>query len=267
MKRTILVISATLLLAAVLALPAMGYTIKTEASPYPFSNHAEARPQFTIGVGVPAHNNTFEDAVVTKAPRYSISSGKPYQYSISTGTPYKYSFVLGTPQVTQVPLTEAPEETAVEPPVEVTTTDNKTNESSVVEEPAAIEPMSMNITGMVYGDLNADGMMGENETGISDLVVLLEGAAAAETVTAEDGSFAFAALAPGEYMLSVQAVEGMEAVAPVNVTLADQDQVVNFGVIMVVAAPITPAEVATEAVSAVENVAEGVTETAKEAIA
>ncbi|MBN1323241.1 MAG: hypothetical protein JW986_04470, partial [Methanotrichaceae archaeon] len=131
MKRGILAISAALLLAAIMILPATGYTIKSENSPYPFSIGAEARPQFSIAAGEPAHELAAGAYTAERKPAYSIGTGKPYQYSLKV-TPYRYSFNLAN-RVAAPPV--PPVESTI-PPVS-TVTDQAAAQAAADEAAAA----------------------------------------------------------------------------------------------------------------------------------
>ncbi|NYT02125.1 MAG: hypothetical protein GKC10_05145 [Methanosarcinales archaeon] len=105
----------------------MGFTIKSEKSPYPFSIGAEAKPAFTVVAGQAAHTLNPGAFVSEKAPSYSISTGKPYQYSLTTGKPYQYSIKSGKELVGAVaPVAPLIEEELPAAPVNDTNVTNQT---------------------------------------------------------------------------------------------------------------------------------------------
>lgn len=226
---------------------AMGYTIKDDASPYPFSNKAESRPPFSISTGSPAHNLTGELAVVMKEARFSFDSLKPKGFSIATGTPYQYTFTLG-----EVPAVVAEAE-------EVAPTAETVVEPAVNETPEVVEvPVTYTISGVVYEDVNENAVQDENETGLAGWMLNLSGVT---TTTAEDGTYIFANLSAGDYVLSLIVLPEYNPVAPVNVTL-DSNKTIDFPVtrVPVVVPPANETAVATNVTETATNVTETVTE-------
>lgn len=230
MKKSILVISVILAVAAFAMTSAMGYTIKDDKSPYPFSNKAESRPPFSISTGTPAHNLTNEQVVVKKEARFSFSSEKPKGFSIATGKPYQYTFKLGEAPAA-VTTTEGTEEPAIEP--NVTTEQNVTTEV----------PVTYTISGVVYEDVNENAARDENETGLAGWTLDLSGVT---TTTAADGTYVFANLNAGDYVLSLIVPPEYKPVAPVNVTL-DSNKTIDFPVVRVpvVVPPVNETAIAT----------------------
>lgn len=244
MKRDVLVISVALVLAALMISPVMGFTIKETESPYPFSIHAEARPQFTIATGTPAHNMTNSGVSIEKPARYSIQSGSPYQYSLQTGTPYQYTFIAGIPSA-QVPVVE-PEvtpEAITEEVAGAEVTENNASVPEVIEQPTEIVVPAATylIGGVVFEDANGNAIKEDDELGLGGWDVDLSGAATMNTTTLEDGSYAFSNLNPGEYIVSLTVMPGYEVVAPQNVTITDAAVEVDFAV-MKIPELVVPAE-------------------------
>lgn len=247
MKKDILVISATLFVVAAMLVPAMGYSI-TSGSPYPYSAKAEDKPQFTIGTGEPAHNLTNDAFVVEKAARYSISMGTPYQYSIQTGKPYQYSLVVGaqTPVVTPAVNNDVDVATTESDVAGTTTTtvpdeaaENNTSAEENVSSDVANVPvvLTYNITGIVFEDVDANGVMGDNDTPVSGVSVATDGSAA---VTGADGSYLFGGLANGDYVVSVTTPEGYEDVAAQTAVINGSDSIVDFALIKAIITPPEP---------------------------
>ncbi len=219
------------LVAAFAMTSAIGYTIKDDTSPYPFSNKAESRPAFSISTGTPAHNLTNEQVVVEKTARFSFNSQRPKSYSIASGKPYQYTFQLG-----EVPAVVKEEAAPVVPPVEPNAT-----ETANVTEGAPVEvPVTYTISGIVYEDANENALKDENETGLEGWTVDLSGAAImTTTTTAADGSYTFANLTAGDYVLSLVVPPDYKSVAPVNVTL-DSNKTIDFPVVKIPVAPVIP---------------------------
>ena len=70
---------------------------------------------------------------------------------------------------------------------------------------------------MVFEDLDRDGIMEEGEPGISGIVVILQDGAGTElarTTTNDEGKYIFEGLAPGVYMIAIQAPQGYAATLP-----------------------------------------------------
>ncbi|MDH7597629.1 MAG: SdrD B-like domain-containing protein [Methanothrix sp.] len=240
MKKSILVISVILAMAAFAMTSAMGYTIKDDKSPYPFSNKAESRPQFSISTGTPAHNLTNEQVVVKKEARFSFSSKKPAKFSIETGKPYQYTFKLG-----EVPPVVAEAE-------EVAPTAEPVVEPAVNETPEVVEvPVTYTISGVVYEDANENAARDANETGLAGWTLDLSGMTA---TTAEDGTYVFVNLTAGEYVLSLVVPPEYKPVAPVNVTL-DSNKTIDFPVVRVFVV-LPPANETAVATNVTENVTE-----------
>jgi hypothetical protein len=240
LKKSILVISVILAVAAFAMTSAMGYTIKDDTSPYPFSNKAESRPPFSISTGTPAHNLTNEQVVVKKEARFSFSSAKPKGFSIETGKPYQYTFKLGK-VLAAVTTEKAPAEVPAEVPAVEPNVTAEQNATSV--------PVTYAISGVVYEDANENAVKDENETGLAGWTLDLSGVT---TTTAADGTYVFADLSAGEYVLSLIVPPEYKPVAPVNVTL-DSNKTIDFPVVRVPVV-LPPANETTVATNVTENV-------------
>lgn len=83
------------------------------------------------------------------------------------------------------------------------------------------------IGGMVWEDLNGDGVVDDGEPGIMGATVELSGDFAATTVTGSDGTYAFANLTAGEYVVTSTGPEGWTATTSsvLNITLAADDEI------------------------------------------
>ncbi|MEN8008270.1 MAG: SdrD B-like domain-containing protein, partial [Candidatus Krumholzibacteriota bacterium] len=89
------------------------------------------------------------------------------------------------------------------------------------------------IGGVVFEDVNNNGVQDEGELGLAGLRVGLQGAATAEATTDADGAYAFADLGMGEYTVKSFGPNAYMATTPevVNVTIdtAGQAETVDFG--------------------------------------
>jgi hypothetical protein len=248
--RKVLAITVALMIAAVVLSPAMGYTIQS-AGNQSYSVQSE-KINYTISAGTPGHELTLDNipgktttssaVQVTRVP-YSFKPGGAVPYSVkleggvqaapaggvTTGVTPVVEPVATQPVVEAPPVTEAP---VVEAPV---------NETPVVEAPvnetpaAPVEEPAFSIMGMVFDDMNGNGAVDENETGLAGWTVSLEqpvGTVIANQTTAEDGSYAFMGLSAGEYAVSETVQMGWTLVSPAdgrypvtitNMTIANLD--------------------------------------------
>jgi hypothetical protein len=248
--RKVLAITVALMIAAVVLSPAMGYTIQS-AGNQSYSVQSE-KINYTISAGTPGHELTLESipgkttassaVQVTRVP-YSFKPGGAVPYSVkleggvqaapaggvTTGVTPVVEPVATQPVVEAPPVIEAP---VVEAPV---------NETPVVEAPvnetpaAPVEEPAFSIMGMVFDDMNGNGAVDENETGLAGWTVSLEqpvGTVIANQTTAEDGSYAFMGLSAGEYAVSETVQMGWTLVSPAdgrypvtitNMTIANLD--------------------------------------------
>jgi hypothetical protein len=85
------------------------------------------------------------------------------------------------------------------------------------------------IYGIVFSDINGDGVMGTDEPGIPDVLVELEGVSG--VMTGMDGSYAFAVADTGAYTVVETDPEGYVSTTPneVMIAIADTGFQVDFG--------------------------------------
>jgi hypothetical protein len=234
--RKILAITVALMIAAIVLMPALGYTNQAAGNQsYTAKSGSQVEHSFKT-LNVPAHNLT--PAMV--ANKYSFKSAgvqstrMPYSFQQGTPTPYSLKLVGVENAVAEGMQTKKPvaklgsmmEEAA--PKTETI--------APVVAEPVA-EP-KFSIEGMVVDN---------NQTGLAGWTINLtkDGAVINSVPTAADGKFAFPDLAAGEYTVSEVLMEGWSIISPAEgksvVTIADAsviDQVfVNQLVPVVVAVP------------------------------
>ncbi len=276
--RKILAITVALMIAAIVVMPALGYT-----------NQAAGNQSYSVKSGnpvgysletinVPAHNLT-PDMVANK---YSFKSAgvksTRVAYSFQKGTTARYSFNLvgvdnavaegmktvkataklgsmtdsindasasapaGEIEAASAPAAETATTTApaAEAVASAPATETATTPAPAAEAaPVAAAPTTFSIEGIVIDN---------NQTGLADWTVNLtkDGAVINSVPTAADGKFAFPELAAGEYTVSEQVMEGWNVISPaegaatVNITDASVTDLVfvNQLVPVVVAAPV-----------------------------
>lgn len=219
--RKVLAITAAIMLAAVVLLPATGYTISSGANQ---SYSIQSSPvNYSIGMGQPAHNITpgsIQGAVsptsavtVTRVP-YSIKLGAAVPYSVklapgASATPQ--TALLGSQVQNAAPAPAVQETPAAQPPAALQ------NVSAPVPQ-AAPAPAKFSIMGTVSNNAT--------QTGLANWVVNLEqasGAAVANATTNSNGSYSFPGLDQGTYVVSEVLPVGWVAVKP-----ADGKQTVNL---------------------------------------
>ncbi|NPV61214.1 MAG: hypothetical protein HPY61_01035 [Methanotrichaceae archaeon] len=241
--RKILAITVALMFAALVLSPAMGYTIQTagnqsytvqSAGDRQYSAHSEAI-NYTVSSGTPAHELTLESiptktvsgpAVQTTKVASSFKAGRVVPYTVTLGTGAKAvsegvqvakePASLGeqtTPAATTAPAAETPVVEAAP------ATETAAVEAPAAETAAPVEEPKFSIMGTVFDDANGNGVMDENETGLADWTVALgepAGAVLANATTSETGSYAFADLLAGEYVVSEVVPMGWALIAPVD---------------------------------------------------
>lgn len=229
--RKVLAITMAFMMAAIVLMPALGYTGQS-AGNQSYTVVSGGRVDYSVSSGVPAHNLTQEIV----ASKYSIHTpavqSNRVAYSLKQGTVMPYSFnlvgvnnalsqgdltkkapaVLGnvakTAETIGIPNVTAPVETA---PVVETEPANMTA--------APVVAPTFTIEGMVFDDMNGNGTMDNNETGLADWTVNLEQPAGMVIMSANttmDGKFMFTDLSAGEYIVSEVVKMGWTPVSPAD---------------------------------------------------
>ncbi|GAC1574870.1 MAG: hypothetical protein NVS3B9_6980 [Candidatus Doudnabacteria bacterium] len=92
-------------------------------------------------------------------------------------------------------------------------------------------PITFSLSGIVFNDLNNNGVQDTGENGYAGVALNLSGAASASTVTASNGTYSFTGLSTGSYTLTMTPPNGYNAstVNPVNITLSGS-LTSNFGI-------------------------------------
>lgn len=237
--RKVLAITVALMIAAIVLTPALGYTNQS-AGNQSYSATSGSRVNYSVASGVPAHNLT-QDMVANKysirAPAvqstrvaYSFQEGSAQPYSmklvgvtnaVSEGYQTKKAAArLGSAVATEVAAAPAAEGIPVETAAAVTeTTPAATNETAPVVEAAPVEQPKFTIEGIAFDDVEGNGILEANETGLANLTINLEqpaGTVIKSVVTPMDGKFAFNDLAAGEYTVSEVVEAGWKLIAPAD---------------------------------------------------
>jgi len=228
----VLAITVALMIAAMVLTPALGYTGQS-AGNQSYTAISGARVAYSISSGVPAHNLTQEMI----ASKYSIKapavqgSRVPYSFQIGVATPYSIKLVgvsNALPEGFQTKKEAArvgeakPAENEQIGPAPVTV--NKTVPAAINETPVApVEQPKFSIAGVVFDDVEGNGVLEANEAGLANWTVNLEqpaGTVVESATTTMDGKFAFMDLAAGEYIVSEVMQMDWNLIAPADNKIA-----------------------------------------------
>jgi hypothetical protein len=201
--RKIMAITVALMIAAIILMPALGYTNQA-AGNQSYTAKSGDRVGYSVTTNVPAHNLTPD----MMANKYSFKSAgiqstrMPYSFNQGTATPYsvklegvKNAAPLGMKTKPAAKLGSMMD--AVEPVA-----------APVVETVAApMNETKFTIEGIVT-DINQTGLAGWT------MNLTMDGAVINSVATSADGKFAFADLAAGEYNVSEVLMEGWSIVSP-----------------------------------------------------
>jgi hypothetical protein len=225
--RKILAITVALMIAAIVIMPALGYTNQAAGNQSHSAKSGSPVEYSLKTINVPAHNLT-PDMVVNK---YSLKSAgvastrMAYSFQRGAVAPYSFKLIGVENAVAQGMKTVKPtaklgsmadsisDGTASGPAGEVAAELAPAAEAAAAPaaEPAATPapeaPATFSIEGMVVDN---------NQTGLADWTVNLtkDGAVINSVPTAADGKFAFIELAAGEYTVSELLKEGWNVVSP-----------------------------------------------------
>jgi len=225
--RKIMAITVALMIAAIILMPALGYTNQA-AGNQSYTAKSGDRVGYSVTTNVPAHNLTPD----MMANKYSFKSAgiqstrMPYSFNQGTATPYsvklegvknaaplgmkiKPAAKLGSMMDAAEPVAAPVVETVAAPVVEtVAAPVVETVAAPVVETVAApMNETKFTIEGIVT-DINQTGLAGWT------MNLTMDGAVINSVATAADGKFAFADLAAGEYNVSEVLMEGWSIVSP-----------------------------------------------------
>jgi len=276
--RKILAITVALMIAAIVIMPALGYTNQAAGNQSYTAKSGNPVEYSLKTINVPAHNLT-SDMVVNK---YSFKSAgvtstrMAYSFQQGAVSPYSFKMVGVENAVAQGMKTVKPtaklgsmtgsinDESASGPSGEVAAASAPaaetapaaatTVEPAATPAPEAAAPTTFSIEGMVVDN---------NQSGLADWTINLtkDGAVINSVPTATDGKFAFPELAAGEYTVSELIMEGWNVVSPaegkaaVNITDASVTDLVfvNQLVPVVAAVPEVVVPVVAENVTALTN--------------
>ncbi len=228
--RKVLAITVALMMAAIVLMPALGYTDQS-AGNQSYTATSAGRVNYSLSTGVPAHNLT-ENMVINKFSVHTPSvQSTRVAYSFKQGTVMPYSFnlvgvnnalkegyqtkkapaVLGSVAKTaeNVGVPAPATAPAAAAPAVATTAANVTV--------APVVAPKFTIEGMAFNDMNGNGTMDNNETGLADWTVNLEqpaGMVVKSANTTMDGKFVFSDLSAGEYVVSEVLKTGYKLVSP-----------------------------------------------------
>jgi Cna protein B-type domain. len=239
--KKVLAITVALIMAAVVLMPALGYTDQS-AGNQSYTATSAGRVNYSFSTGVPAHNLT-ENMVINKYSVHTPSvQSTRVAYSFKQGTIMPYSFNLvgvnnaqkegyqtkkapavlgsiaktaettGVPAMAAAPVAATPETNVTAAPAVETTAAN------VTVAPVVVAP-KFTIEGMAFNDVNGNGTMDNNETGLADWTVNLEQPAGMVVMSANttmDGKFVFSDLSAGEYVVSEVLKMGYKLVSPAD---------------------------------------------------
>jgi hypothetical protein len=209
--RKVLAITVALMIAAIVLMPALGYTNQA-AGNQSYTAKSGEKVEFSFTTDVPAHNLT-PDMVANK---YSIKApavqSTRMPYSIQQGTATPYSVKLDSVENAAIQGMKTKKEGAklgsMNTMEEAQPTTPEKPVAAPVETIAPVEP-KFNIEGMVVDD---------NQTGLAGWTMNLTqaGAVVNSTITAADGKFAFTDLAAGEYIVSEVLMDGWQFTNPAD---------------------------------------------------
>ena len=257
--RKVLAITVALMIAAIVSMPALGFTNQA-AGNQSYTAKSGEKVGYSFTTEVPAHNLTPD----MLAYKYSFtasavqSTRMPYSFQQGTATPYsvqlagvenaaplgmktkKEAAKLGSmnKQVEEQPTTPVePVAAPVEPVAPVESV-------APVETVAQAEP-KFNIEGMVVDD---------NQTGLAGWTMNLTqaGAVVNSAITAADGKFAFTDLAAGEYTVTEVLMNGWQFVNPadgMNTLTVANESVTNLVFVNQLVPDAPPAENATASIN------------------
>jgi len=233
--RKIMAITVALMIAAIILMPALGYTNQA-AGNQSYTAKSGDKVGYSFTTNVPAHNLTPD----MMANKYSFKSAgiqstrMPYSFNQGTATPYsvklegvKNAAPLGMktkPAAKLGSMMDAAEPVAT-PVVEPVATPVAEPVATPVVEPVAtpvVEPVATPVVETVAAPMNEtkftiEGIVTDiNQTGLAGwtMNLTMDGAVINSVATAADGKFAFADLAAGEYNVSEVLMEGWSIVSP-----------------------------------------------------
>ena len=216
--RKVLAITVALMVAAIVIMPALGYTNQA-AGNQSYSAISGDKLGYSLTTGSPAHNLTAD--TVTK--QYSFKS------TAVTSTRMAYSFKQSGRQAYTFEALGVDNAVAEGMKVQKDTALLGSMNKKAAAEPAVAEPVAeVAAAPVVEPKFTIEGVVVDNnQTGLSGWTLNLskDGAVVNSVASAADGKFAFADLAAGEYAVSEALVDGWSIVSPAEgsavVTITD----------------------------------------------
>ena len=262
--RKVLVVITALMLAAIVFVPAMGYTI----SPQGKTNYTinSEKVNYTIGSGTPAHEMVYTEENAALKPTYSITS-TAVPYSIQMGTASKYSIKPGI-NATKIEVlggkSSALASEKVGKGLILPTKPENASEQAIGHPAPAAKPVASNVIDLTKGaesltktnatanvtaptanvtaaspaalKLSIKGMVkDENQTGLAGWKIELTTSKKefiANTNTSANGSYSFSDLNPGTYIVAEVLPAGWTVVTSgdnqYGITLKDKNETQDF---------------------------------------
>ena len=245
--RKVLAITVALMVAAIVIMPALGYTNQA-AGNQSYSAISGDKPGYSLTTGSPAHNLTADTVTKQYSFKSTAVTSTRMAYSFKQSGRQAYTFkALGVDNAVaegmkvqkETALLGSMNKKAAAEPVAAEAEPVAAEAEPVAEVAAApvVEP-KFTIEGVVVDN---------NQTGLSGWTLNLskDGAVVNSVASAADGKFAFADLSAGEYAVSEALVDGWSIVSPAEgsavVTITDANVTdlvfVNQLVPVVVAVP------------------------------
>lgn len=220
--RKVLAITAAIMFAAVVLLPATGYTISSGANQ---SYSIQSSPvNYSISMGQPAHNITPGSIQGAVSPTSAVTVTKvPYSIKLGAAVPYSVKLAPGASAAPQTALLGSQVQNAAQ-----TAQETPAAQPPEAQQPAAQQNVSAPTQAPAPAKFSIMGTVSNNATqmGLADWVVNLEqpsGTVIANTTTDTNGSYSFSELDQGTYVVSEALPVGWVAVNP-----ADGKQTVNL---------------------------------------
>ncbi len=238
--RKVLAITVALMVAAIVIMPALGYTNQA-AGNQSYSAISGDKPGYSLTTGSPAHNLTADTVTKQYSFKSAAVTSTRMAYSFKQSGRQDYTFkALGVDNAVAEGMKVQKDTALLGSMNKKATAEPAVDEAEPVAEVAAapaVEP-KFTIEGVVVDN---------NQTGLSGWTLNLskDGAVVNSVASAADGKFAFADLAAGEYAVSEALVDGWSIVSPAEgsaaVTITDASvtdlEFVNQLVPVVVAVP------------------------------
>jgi hypothetical protein len=231
--RKVLAVVTALMLAAIVFVPAMGYTISSQGKTN-YTINSE-RVNYTMGSGTPAHEMVYSEEIAKYYPTYSITS-TPMPYSIKLGAMAKYSIKPGI-NATKIEVLGGAAVKKATANVTASVAAAKKATANVTTSVAAVTKAA-NVTApaVAAGKLSIKGMVrDQNQTGLAGWKMELATSSnklIAKTNTSANGNFAFSNLNPGDYLVTEVLPTGWTVVTPADgvasVTLKDKEVTQDF---------------------------------------